>query len=267
MKDIWLFLQNKVLKYLESLGEYVSLIIDVTKSSFKRPPPWSEVRDQLYNIGVLSFNVIVVTGLSTGIILASQSFYQLREKGLTGVTGIMVAKAMITELGPVLTALMVTGRVGSAMCAELGTMKVTEQIDAMKTMAVDPNSYLIAPRFIAGTIMVPLLTMLSILLGIFGGYLIAVYFFGMSPPNYLDPMPVNISMFDIMTGVIKSIFFGIMLVTICCYKGMKTTGGAAGVGKATTNSVVISYVTILIADFLLTIALNSLHEEMLWWLR
>lgn len=255
------WLKKKIFRYLESLGEYITLLGDVIKSSLKTPPPWSEIRDQIYNIGVLSFNVIVVTGLSTGVILASQSFYQLSEKGLTGVTGIMVSKAMITELGPILTSLMITGRIGSAMCAELGTMKVTEQIDAMETMAVDPNSYLIAPRFIGGIFMIPLLTVFSMALGIFGGYLISVFFFGMSRPNYFDPMPVNISMFDINTGIIKSLFFGITLTTICCYKGIKTKGGAAGVGKATTDSVVISYITILISDFLLNIALNSLHKE------
>jgi len=201
--------------------------------------------------------------MSTGIVLAAQSFYQLQEKGLSGITGIMVAKAMITELGPVLTALMVTGRVGSAMCAELGTMKVTEQIDAMQTMAVNPKRYLLAPRFIAAIIMVPLLTMFSIILGIFGGYLISAYFFGMPAVNYFDPMPIHISNFDLFTGIAKSIFFGILMVTICCYKGMKTKGGAAGVGKYTTNSVVITYVSILISDFLLTIALNSLHQELI----
>jgi len=176
------------------------------------------------------------------------------------VTGIMVAKAMITELGPVLTAFMVTGRIGSAMCAELGTMRVTEQIDAMRTMSVSPKSYLLAPRFIAFITMTPLLTMFSIMLGILGGWAISVFYFGMSTANYFDPMPTHISMFDVNTGIIKSIFFAFVIVTICCYKGMKTKGGAAGVGEATTSSVVISSVTILISDFFLTMGLNTIHE-------
>lgn len=256
-------LKKLILNFFAAFGEYIRLIFSVIVATIKKPPAWSLLREQLYNFGVLSLTVVAITGLSTGIVLAVQSFYQLQSKGLSGVTGIMVAKAMITELGPILTALMVTGRVGSAMCAELGTMKVTEQIDALLTMAVDPKRYLLAPRYMAGIFMVPLLTMFSIILGILGGYAIASSFFGMPATNYFNPMKIHISMFDILTGIIKSILFGIFLVTICCYKGMKTKGGAAGVGKATTSSVVISYVTILISDFLITIALNSIHQEII----
>jgi len=254
---------NSTLNVIAGFGDYMRLIGNVFWAMFKKPPNWSLLREQLYNIGVLSLNVVAVTGISTGVVLAAQSYYQLAEKGLAGVTGIMVAKAMITELGPVLTALMVTGRVGSAMTAELGTMQVTEQIDALKSMAINPNAYLVAPRFLAGIIMVPLLTIFSIILGIWGGYVISVYFFGMSPSTYFDPMPFHVTMFDIVTGIVKAIFFGIILITVCCYKGMQTKGGAAGVGRSTTTSVVISYVTILVSDFLLTIALNSLHQEMM----
>lgn len=249
------------LRILEAIGSYISLILDVMTSSVRKPPSWGLIREQLYNIGVLSLSVVAITGFTTGFVLAAQSFYQLSDKGLAGVTGVLVAKAMITELGPILTALMVTGRVGSAMCAELGSMRVTEQIDALKSMAVNPNSYLISPRFIAGIIMIPLLTIFSMLMGIYGGYLISVHYFGLSPATYFDPMPMHITIFDLMTGITKSLVFGILMVTICCYKGMKTRGGAAGVGKATTNSVVITYVLILISDFLLTMALNSLHQE------
>ena len=255
-----LALRSSFIKFLAAFGEYISLIADVISASLRKPPKWSVLREQFYNIGVLSFGVVAITGISTGIVLATQSFYQLADKGLSGVTGLMVAKAMITELGPVLTALMVTGRVGSAMTAELGTMRVTEQIEALQSMAVNPHRYLIAPRFIAGIIMVPLLTIFNIILGIFGGYIISVYFFGMSPTSYFDPMPGHIDMFDISMGIIKSFFFGILIVTICCYRGMKTTGGAAGVGKATTHSVVISYVCILISDFLITIFMNTIYQ-------
>lgn len=254
---------NVLINFVATFGEYITLIIDVFSAAIKKPPSWSLLREQLYNIGVLSFGVVAITGVTTGIVLATQTFYQLQEKGLSSVAGIMVAKAMITELGPILTALMVTGRVGSAMCAELGTMKVTEQIDAMESMAVNPKRYLIAPRFIAGFFMIPLLTMFSIILGILGGYFISSSLFGMSAANYFDPMPIHISSFDIITGIVKSFFFGILLVTICCFKGMKTKGGAAGVGKATTSSVVISYVAILVSDFIITVALNSIHNEMI----
>ncbi len=174
----------------------------------------------------------------------------------------MVGKAMMTELGPVLTAFMVTGRVGAAMCAELGTMQVTEQIDALKTMAVNPNRYLIAPRFLAGIFMMPLLTIFSIVLGIFGGYLISVYFFGMAPSSYFDPMPIHITLFDFSIGVIKAFVFGVFIITISCYKGMNTSGGAAGVGRATTQSVVIAYCCILLSNFVLTVGLNILRDTL-----
>jgi ABC-type transport system involved in resistance to organic solvents, permease component len=172
----------------------------------------------------------------------------------------MVTKSMMVELGPILTAFMVTGRVGAAMCAELGTMKVTEQIDAMRSMAVNPLRYLIAPRFIAGFLMLPLLTIFSCVMGVLGGYIISVYFYKMSPASFIDPLPIHIQDFDFISGLIKSFFFGVLIVTISCYKGMTTSGGAAGVGRATTNSVVVCYSTILLFNFLLTIGLNSSYN-------
>ncbi len=257
-----ILLKMHTLRILEMIGEYVSVSSSVFAVAIRKPPSWALVREQLYHIGVMSLSVVAITGFTTGFVLAAQSFYQLGAKGLSGVTGVMVAKAMITELGPILTAFMVTGRVGSAMCAELSTMKVTEQIDALKSMAVNPNRYLIAPRFIAGIVMMPLLTLFSITMGIFGGYLIAVYLFHMSPVTYFDPMRLHITLFDMASGLIKAFIFGLLLVTVCCYKGMKASGGAAGVGKSTTQSVVTSYVLILISDFLLTMALNMIYQEM-----
>ena len=255
-------MKKSTLRGLEMIGEYVSLILDVLFSALRRPPNWVLIREQLYHIGVMSVGVVAITGFTTGFVLAAQSFYQLGEKGLSGVTGVLVAKSMITELGPILTAFMVTGRVGSSMCAEIGSMKVTEQIDALKSMAINPSRYLIAPRFIAGSIMIPLLTLFSAVMGILGGFLISVFFFHMSPSNYFNPMPLHISLFDLATCFIKSAIFGVLLITVCCYKGMKTTGGAAGVGKATTQSVVTSYVLILVFDLLLTIALNMINKAL-----
>lgn len=256
---MYLLLKNILFDFLASVGEYVRLFKDVLSSIFKKIPKWQLIRDQLFSIGVLSLGVVAITGMSTGVVLAAQTIFQLSPKGLANITGVMVAKAMITELGPVITAFMVTGRVGAAMCAEIGTMKVTEQIDAIKSMAVNPNSYLIAPRFIAGLIMVPLLTTFSILMGILGGYVISTFFFHLSRANYFIPIPMHISGFDVFTGTIKSFCFGILLITISCFKGMKTKGGAEGVGKATTSCVVITYISILISDFLITLALNSIH--------
>ncbi len=246
-------------KTLESLGEYVRMVFQVLWGSIVQPPKWSLMRNQLFDIGVKSLPVIAITGLSTGMVLAAQAYFQLSDKGLTGTTGIMVAKSMLVELGPILTAFMITGRVGAAITAELGSMRVTEQIDALKSMAVDPLKYLVAPRFIAMTLMVPVLTVFSCAMGILGGYLVAVELYGMAPHSFFDPMPIYITSFDIVSGFSKSFVFGLLIVTISCYRGMNTTGGAAGVGKSTTNSVVICYSAILLANFMLTIALNKCY--------
>jgi phospholipid/cholesterol/gamma-HCH transport system permease protein len=250
-------MNSQILQILSAVGEYALLIAGVTWVTIRRPPSWTLIRDQLYNIGVLSLPVVAITGFSTGMVLAAQSFFQLSDKGLASATGLMVAKAMLVELGPVLTAFMVTGRVGAAMCAELGTMRVTEQIDALRSMSVNPLRYLVAPRFIAGIFMMPFLSIFSSVMGIVGGYIVAVSYYKMAPNAYLDPLPTHITNYDIVSGMIKAFVFGSIIVTISCYKGLSTQGGAAGVGRSTTNSVVICYSFILIINFLLTIGLNS----------
>ncbi len=253
-------MNSKLARAFESLGAYIQMILKVIWITIRRPPQFSLVRDQMYEVGVMSLPVVAITGFSTGMVLAAQSFFQLSDKGLASATGLMVSKAMIVELGPVLTAFMVTGRVGASMCAELGTMRVTEQIDALRSMAVDPLRYLIAPRFIAGTAMLPILTIFSSIMGIIGGYMIAVDYYGMASNAFLDPLPIHITVFDCISGVVKGLVFGIIIVTISCFRGMTTKGGAAGVGRATTNSVVICYSVILIINFLLTLALNSSYD-------
>ncbi|MCE2982677.1 MAG: ABC transporter permease [Parachlamydia sp.] len=259
-------MNSTILTVLSSFGEYILLIAGVIAVTFSRPPSWTLIRDQLFSIGVMSLPVVAITGFSTGMVLAAQAFFQLADKGLSSATGLMVTKAMLVELGPVLTAFMVTGRVGAAMCAELGTMRVTEQIDAMRSMSVNPLRYLVAPRFIAGMVMMPLLTVFSSLMGVLGGYIIAVYFYKMSPSSFLDPLPVHITTFDFISGMAKSFVFGMIIVTISCFKGMTTRGGAAGVGRATTNSVVMCYSVILIINFLLTLALNTTYTYYNEWM-
>jgi len=262
MRDTW----DKLVGVIAGLGRFTQLICDVFVVSFRRPPSWTLTRDQLYDIGVMSLPVVAITGFSTGLILATQAWFQLSDLGLAGTTGLMVGKSMVTELGPVLTAFMVTGRVGASMCAELGTMQVSEQIDALRSMAINPLRYLVAPRFIAGSLMLPPLTVFSMVMGIIGGYLIAVYFFGMPPTTYLDPMPQHITTFDFVSGMVKSLCFGVLISTISCYKGMTTRGGAAGVGRSTTNSVVICYITILVVNFLLNLLLNLIHTSWKYWI-
>src|SRR3984885_6501112 len=173
-------MNDNIVNMFAAVGSYFVMIWTVLLLSIKRPPAFSLIRDQMYEIGVMSLPVVAITGFSTGCVLAAQSFFQLSDYGLTSATGLMVTKAMMVELGPVLTAFMITGRVGAAMCAELGTMRVTEQIDALRSMAVNPLRYLVAPRFIAGTFMMPLLTVFSSIMGILGGYIIAVGLYKMA---------------------------------------------------------------------------------------
>ncbi len=247
------------LQTLSPLGAFALLFWHVVLGCFCSWPRWRLLREQLYEVGVLSLLVVAITGFSTGSVLATQSFYQLADKGLAGATGIMVTKAMMIELGPILTAFMVTGRIGAAICAELGSMKVTEQLDAIRSMGINPTTYLITPRFIAGVFMVPLLTIFSIISGLLGGYLVATFLFGMPPNDFYGPLPSQISWFDLGSGLLKAFFFGILIISIACYKGIETKGGAQGVGKATTSSVVTTYVAILISNFFLTTSMYSLR--------
>ncbi|MBA2727276.1 MAG: ABC transporter permease [Parachlamydiaceae bacterium] len=253
-------MNKTITQFLADVGNYVLLIFNVFVAILSRPPHAALIRDQMYEIGVKSLPVVAITGFSTGMVLAAQAFFQLSDKGLASATGLMVTKAMMVELGPVLTAFMVTGRVGAAMCAELGTMRVTEQIDAIRSMAVNPLRHLIAPRFIAGIAMLPLLTVFSCIMGIIGGYIVAVYYYKMPSTSFLDPLPVNITNYDFFSGLIKSFVFGFIIITISCYRGLATSGGAAGVGRATTNSVVICYTVILIGNFFLTIVMNNSYS-------
>jgi phospholipid/cholesterol/gamma-HCH transport system permease protein len=251
---------KKTVNTVQGVGNWALLVGETARVTFTRFPAWTSLLDQFYEIGVLSLPVVAITGFSTGMVLAAQAFYQLGDKGLSSVVGLIVGKSMLTEIGPVLTAFMITGRVGSAMCAMIGTMKVTEQLDALKSMNVSPFRYLVAPRVVASVVMVPFLTLFSSFLGIYGGYLVAVYLFGMTPQGYFDPMPMNIEPFDFTVGLVKAALFGFFISSIACYKGMTTTGGAAGVGKMTTSSVVITYSMILIFNFFLTVGLNVLHK-------
>jgi len=244
------------LTLLECVGDYTSLVWRVVVATLTQRPRWSLVREQLYHTGVGSLPIITITGLSTGLVLAAQSFFQVQDAGLISGVGLMVSKSMMTELGPVLTAFMMTGRVGASTCSEIGAMKVTEQIDALETMAVNSEKYLMVPRFIAGMVMTPLLSMFTIFMGVFGGYLLSIFYFHLSSLDYLGPIALHMTRFDILVGLAKASFFGFLLVTIPCYKGSKASGGAFGVGHAITGSVVISCIFILLANFVMTLGLR-----------
>ncbi|MFZ2800702.1 MAG: ABC transporter permease, partial [Syntrophorhabdus sp.] len=188
----------------------------------------------------------------TGMVLALQSYYGFRKFGSEGLVGATVALSMTRELGPVLTSLMVTGRAGSAMAAELGTMRVTEQIDALTVMALNPIKYLVTPRIIASFLMLPLLTVIADFVGIIGGYLVGVKLLGINEGAYIDKTITFLELNDIYNGLVKAAVFGIILSVVSCYKGFYTKGGAEGVGRSTTAAVVISSVTILVTDYILT---------------
>lgn len=217
-------------------------------------PPWRPallVR-QIYVIGAGSLSIVLLTGLFTGMVLALQGLYAFRKFGSEAFLGPAVAFSLIRELGPVLTALVVTGRAGSAMTAEIGIMRITEQVDALKSMAVNPLQRLVAPRLLAGVIAFPLLTALCDLIGIFGAYLVGVELMGMSAGTFFGEMQDKIVMADLNVGMWKSIVFGLLVTWICCYKGYHCGHGAEGVGRATTSAVVLCSVSILVSDYFLT---------------
>jgi phospholipid/cholesterol/gamma-HCH transport system permease protein len=239
-------------KPVQGLGR-VLLLLSATLKGLTRPP--FEVRNivrQMLEIGINSLPVVLVTAVFTGMVLALQSYTGFKRFGAEGLVGSVVALSMTRELGPVLTALIVTGRAGAAMAAELGTMRVTEQIDALETMATNPVKYLIMPRFFSGMIMLPALTIVTDIVGILGGYFVSVMLLGTSSKTYLRATWDYLQLEDIYSGLVKACFFGAAFALISCYKGFYTKGGAAGVGRATTGAVVYSSMTILISDYFLS---------------
>ena len=207
---------------------------------------------QIAQIGFHSTFVVALIGIFTGAVLAVQGEYTLSKFGATAFTGPAVALSLIRELGPVLTALMVIGRSGSAITAELGIMKITEQVDALRSMAVDPMKYLMVPRFLAGVLAMPLLTAIFIAIGIFGGYLVAVGVLGLSSGTFVSQMVSAVGPVDVYSGFIKAVVFGVIFGWVSCFKGYTCGFGAIGVNKATTQSVVTSSVCILVTDYFLT---------------
>ncbi len=206
----------------------------------------------MQEIGINSVPVVLITAVFTGMVLALQTFTGFKRFGAESLVGSVVALSMTREMGPVLTGLIVAGRAGAAMAAELGTMRVTEQIDALETLATKPVKYLIVPRFLSGLFMLPSLTILADIIGILGGYAVAVGLFRLNSVLYWKRTWDVMETGDIYHGLVKAAFFGAAISLISCYKGFYTSGGAEGVGKATTGAVVISFMTILISDYFLS---------------
>lgn len=245
-------LGKKTIDFIRYLGIVSILMSKATANLFHRPIRIKHIIKQMCRVGVESLPIVSLISLFTGMVLALQSAYQMQKISAEMYIASLVALSMTRELGPVLTALIVAGRCGASITAELGTMRVTEQIDALETMATNPINYLVVPRFWALLFMLPILTIYSDIIGIIGGYIIGRYKLHITHHMYhrmtFEPMANK----DIYSGLLKSVVFAIIICIISCFEGLNTKEGAEGVGKATTSSVVRSFILIIAADCLLT---------------
>jgi len=251
------FTNNLIGEWLQGMGKLALLAKEVFSSILSGKTRWSDVVYQFYFIGVKSQSVVLITGAFTGMVMCAQTYFQFHKVRMDTATMAVVSVSMCSELGPVLTALMVAGRVGASLAAELGTMRVTEQIDALRTLATHPVDYLVGPRFAAVALALPLLTALSITVGIGAGWLLAVHFLQIDPTYVWSNMVRYTSTGHVLMGLIKATIYGAQIGLISCYKGMHCGEGAEGVGRATTEAVVYSSITILMTNFVLTLFLNQ----------
>ncbi len=245
------FLGRGVTGFLRDGGRMLIFLGSALFWSFVPPLKWRRIIARIHFIGAKSLSVILMTGAFTGMVLGLQVFYTLKKFGSEALLGPAVALSLIRELGPVLSALMVTGRAGSALTAEIGIMRITEQIDALSAMALNPMRYLVVPTIVAGLIVFPLLTAIFDLVGIYGGYLVGVKLLGVGEGTYFGEMETYVTFRDVTQGFSKSVSFGILVTWVCCYKGFYAGHGAEGVSRATTEAVVMSSVLILVWDYFL----------------
>ncbi|MCU0772070.1 MAG: ABC transporter permease [Verrucomicrobia bacterium] len=251
-------LRTWVSDWMQGLGAVALLGREAFQAVLKSRTPWRELLYQVYFVGVKSQSVVLITGAFTGMVLSAQTYFQFHKVKMDTATLAVTGVSMCSELGPVLTALMVAGRVGAAIAAELGTMRVTEQVDALRTLATHPVDYLVVPRLLALHIAMPVLTLEAIGVGIGAGYLVCVRLLDIDPTYLWANMLRYTDVPDLLTGLIKSVVFGGVIALIGCYKGLCCGEGAEGVGRATTEAVVYASITILISNFFLTMALGPL---------
>jgi phospholipid/cholesterol/gamma-HCH transport system permease protein len=245
-------LGGRIYNLLQDLGNMAVLGFQALGWLFRPPSEIANIVKQMEEIGVKSVPVVAVTATFTGMVLALQSYTGFQRFQATSFVGTVVALSITRELGPVFAGLMVSGRVGASIAAELGTMKVTEQIDALVTLATNPVKYLVVPRIIAATLVMPLLVVFADLVGIAGGYFVSVNLLGSNPYVYINKTFQYLEMKDILTGLLKASVFGGLIALISCYHGFIAEGGAEGVGRATTRAVVTSSMVVLISDYLMT---------------
>ncbi len=252
MTDVVQRLGHSLLSLLADLGKTGVFLGTSVLWTFIPPLKFGRVIKQISFIGVKSSLIVVLTGAFTGMVLTLQSYYGMSKFGAEALLGPRVALALIRELGPVISALMVTGRAGSALAAEIGIMRISEQIDALEVMALNPYRYLVVPNLLAGIISFPLLASIFNVVGIYGGYLVGVQLLVVSEGGYFGEMINYLDIKDIRVGLYKSLSFGLIVSWICCYKGFTASYGAEGVSKATTEAVVTSSVLVLVWDYFLT---------------
>jgi phospholipid/cholesterol/gamma-HCH transport system permease protein len=240
------------LEQLAGMGRMFLFLFSAFAWTFRPPARIRLIIYHVRSIGVDSLSVVLLSGVFTGMVMGLQGYYSLRKFNAESFLGSAVALSLLRELGPVLSAFMVTGRTGSAMAAELGSMKVTEQIDALYSMAINPIQYLVSPRIIAGLISMPLLTAIFDVVGIYGAYLVGVGLLGVSSGSYFAGMESSVVFHDVWSGLLKSVSFGLIITWVCCYKGFNAPPMATGVGQATTESVVLCFVLILVWDYFMT---------------
>jgi len=245
------YVRGRVLDALAEVGRISLFVLETLRSLGRGLRAWPLVVDQMHVIGVQSLQLVVIVSLFTGAVAAVQAAYQFSNVVPLRYIGTVILRSVIIELGPVLTALIVGGRVGASIAAELGTMRVTEQIDALEAMAIHPVRYLVVPRVVAAVVMLPVLTVMSDTIAVGGGYLVAVTSLGVSPHGYVVGLKQFFFVKDLASGLIKSTFFGAIIAWMGCYHGFRTEGGAEGVGVATTRAVVASCVQVLITDYVL----------------
>ncbi|VAX38501.1 Phospholipid ABC transporter permease protein MlaE [hydrothermal vent metagenome] len=252
-----------ILAVVTLFGSITLFAAQMTGWIFRKRCKKSVLLPLLYEVGVLSIPVVLITGGFIGMVLAVQSFDQLRMMRLETRLGSVINVSLVKELGPVLAATMLAGRVGSSMAAQLGTMRVTEQIDALKALGANPIQYLVVPRFLACFLLIPLLTILADAMGMFGGWLFSTQLLGINSFHYWHHTYGFLTAYDILSGLFKSVFFGAAIAIISCHRGFHCEAGAEGVGKAATEAFVLSFVAILILDFFLGIFLNTTYY-LLW---
>lgn len=252
-----------VIDGLTTLGDIAIFAFSILRWLVTSAPKRETILPNFYQVGVLSLPVVALTGTFIGMVLAVQSFYQFHTIGLESRLGAVINMSLVRELGPVLAATMLAGRVGSAMAAVIGTMRVTEQVDALIAMGADPIHYLVVPRFLACIFLIPALTIMADFMGIVGGYFYSVIILHIDHSQYLRNSRDFVGGFDFFSGVFKSLFFGGIIAIVSCYRGFNCQAGAEGVGKAATAAFVLSFVMILGMDLVLNIFLDAVYS-MIW---